>query len=202
MAHIFLYLGQHYLGIHISVGRGFQPCTYKQYVIVIFDSWMFFSAYPGSVHDSRVFKNSPLFKELERNPLPEKYHLLGDSAYSLTTFLLTPFRNNGQLKAEEKQYNYAHSSTRVAIERCFGLLKGKFRKLKYLDMQKTEDMPRMIITCCALHNFVLLHESLVENDIDTDEVSIPEDMNTSLQEENHASTSGQEKRQQIMHLLN
>jgi hypothetical protein len=46
--------------------------------------------------------------------------------------LLTPFRDNGRLTLEEKRYNSAHSATN--IERVLGLLKGKFRKLKFLDI--------------------------------------------------------------------
>ena len=54
-----------------------------------------FCAYPGSVHDTRVFRNSPLF-ELLKTTLPEKYHLLGDSAYGLFVAVMVPFRDDGQ----------------------------------------------------------------------------------------------------------
>ena len=105
-------------------------------------------------------------------------------------------RDNGHLKAEQKRLNSAHSSTRVDIERSFGLLKGKLRKLKYLDMHKVEEIPNVIITCCALLNFTLLHESLDEDDIemqdegDENENFLDEDdgQNVSLEgKRNHAS---------------
>lgn len=59
------------------------------------------SAYPGSVHDSRVFRNGPISKVLEE--VTTKVHPLGDSAYPLLNELMTPFRDNGHLTLEEKK---------------------------------------------------------------------------------------------------
>lgn len=159
-----------------------------------------FSAYPGSVHDSRVFKNSPLFQELQSQNFPTQYHLLGDSAYGLSNVLIVPFRDNGHLLPEEKRFNSAHSSTRVDIERSFGLLKGKFRKLKFLDMRKVEDIPSVIITCCGLHNLILSRESFTTDDIDIDGDDsgnvTSETAGNCVQENN-----GRKKRNEIMNLL-
>ena len=60
--------------------------------------------WPGSAHDSRVWKNSPLGRQLHLQQhrtrlLPEGSHILGDSAFQLTTYLLTPFRDN-QIRAQ------------------------------------------------------------------------------------------------------
>ncbi|XP_046550382.1 putative nuclease HARBI1 [Haliotis rubra] len=156
-----------------------------------------FAAYPGSVHDSRVFKNSPIANLLATEPLPEEYHLLGDSAYALSTYLLVPYRDNGHLTADEKRYNSVHSSTRVDIERCFGLLKGRFRKLKYLDMRNVREIPLVIVTCCVLHNFVINRESFVDEDIDVDGTDTDGTTGTSPSEHQ----SGVNKRQQITQLL-
>lgn len=159
-----------------------------------------FCAYPGSVHDARVYRNSPLFEEVQN--LPAKFHLLGDSAYPLSNYLITPFRDNGHLTGFEKMFNSAHSSTRVEIERAFGLLKGKFRKLKLLDMTNVEAIPGVVVTCCALHNFILKNEHIIEDDIELFEY----DRNDACANEvcpvrNIESVSGIEKRLEIMNSL-
>lgn len=57
-----------------------------------------------------------------------------------------------------------HAQTRQVIERTFGLLFGRFRRLRYVDMTKTELIPSTIIACCVLHNICLKY-----NDIDFEE---------------------------------
>ena len=69
---------------------------------------------------------------------PGNTHLIGDVAYALSQWVMTPFKDLGNLSAEQKRYNYIHSSSRMCIERAFGALKGRFRRLRYIDM---EDMP-------------------------------------------------------------
>ena len=67
------------------------------------------------------------FQDAEANPdnlFPRKTHLLGDSAYPLKRWVLTPFRDNGRLTRRQKRYNFVHSSTRMIVERSLGLLKG------------------------------------------------------------------------------
>lgn len=118
-----------------------------------------FAGYPGSVHDARVFKESPLFEMLERKGIVKEGHLLGDAAYPLKTYLLTPYRDNGHLNPSQKRFNFVHSSCRCVIERAFALLKGKFRNLKYLDMNLITSIPDFVLTTCVLHNLILVHES-------------------------------------------
>lgn len=126
-----------------------------------------FTGWPGSCHDSRIFKNSPLATKLPQ--LDPKFHIIGDSAYALSSKLLVPFKNNGHLDDLQKKYNKAHSSTRVDVERSIGLLKGKWRKLKFLEMSNTEMMPEMIIAACVLHNFIIAKEGVDEDQIIMDD---------------------------------
>ncbi|KAK9688385.1 DDE superfamily endonuclease [Popillia japonica] len=59
-----------------------------------------FAGFPGSAHDARVFRNSDLGKKLQENPAavcPHNSHILADSAYRNTNYVLTPFRDNGHL---------------------------------------------------------------------------------------------------------
>lgn len=52
------------------------------------------------------------------------------------------------------------------MERAIGLLKGKFRRLKKLDMVSVRDIPFIIFACCVLHNFIILRKGVDEDDIE------------------------------------
>ena len=47
-------------------------------------------------------------------------------------WLLTPFGDNGHLSGPEVNYNEKHAKTRQTIERAFGRLKGRWRRLKFI----------------------------------------------------------------------
>ena len=47
-----------------------------------------------------------------------------------------------------------HSSARNVIERCFGLIKARWAILRDNAYHPIESMPRIIIACCLLHNFI------------------------------------------------
>ena len=96
------------------------------------------------------------------NYFPGNSHILGDAAYPLKRWLLTPFRDNGRLTAQQRRYNTAHSSTRTVVERSIGLFKNRLRKLKKkMDVDKIEDIPEIIVSSCILHNICI-----IEDDID------------------------------------
>ena len=55
-----------------------------------------FCGHPGRTYDDRILRNSPLFDEISNNRdyyFPGNRHLLGDSAYPLLQWLLTPLKN-------------------------------------------------------------------------------------------------------------
>ncbi|XP_043233380.1 putative nuclease HARBI1 [Amphibalanus amphitrite] len=114
-----------------------------------------FTGYPGSVHDARVFRNSPLCQALPRLCPDGESVILGDSAYPLTGQLITPFKDNGRLTRRQKRFNTEVSKRRVVIERAFALLKGRFRRLKFLKMWSIADTTKTIIAACVLHNMCL-----------------------------------------------
>lgn len=117
------------------------------------NTMMFSSCYtgwPGSCHDARVLRNSDLWNEA---PLAcGQDHILGDGAYPLRPWLMTPYRDTGNLTREQRKYNFAHSSTRSIIERTFALLKGRFRRLHYVESRNIGTVNDIILACCTLHN--------------------------------------------------
>lgn len=89
--------------------------------------------------------------------LPSTQHLLGDSAYPLSSCVLTPYRDNGYLDEQQRRYNVLQASCRSVIERAFGLLKVKFRRLKFLDIFSVETANLIVSASCTLHNFIIIH---------------------------------------------
>ncbi|CAG5075324.1 Protein of unknown function [Cotesia congregata] len=65
-------------------------------------------------------------------------------------------QDNGHLTRRQVNYNIKHASSRSIIERAFGLLKGKFRRLQYLNVKSVEMAIKMVSAACTLHNFILI----------------------------------------------
>lgn len=130
----------------------------------------------GKMHDARVFRKSILKRKIfdQANPLMrQEQHLIGDSAYPLLMNLMTPFRDDGHLDAAKINYNIRLSSIRSIIERAFGCLKCKFRRLKYLDVASVETANVIISACCMLHNFILSNGEEIDMEENNENEDVP-----------------------------
>ncbi|KAH9366940.1 hypothetical protein HPB48_002455 [Haemaphysalis longicornis] len=111
-----------------------------------------FIGFPCSAHDARVLRESPFF-ERAAVECGENY-ILGDSAYPLLPWLMTPFRDNEcTFPTWKRNFNRRHSQQRVAIENAFGLLKQRFRRLYFVDARTVEQSCFIVMAACVLHNF-------------------------------------------------
>ena len=131
-----------------------------------------FAGFPGSVHDQRVFANSQLGTVMDTRAADyfpsAHYHILGDSAFQLQVHVMVPYKDTGCLTAKELYFNRKLSQTRRVIENSFGFLKGRFRRLKYMEC-KLSRVPDNVIACCVLHNITVCDQSeidLLTSDID------------------------------------
>ena len=105
--------------------------------------------FPGSVHDSRIWKLSCVGSYVENHFMVGE-HILGDSGYMLKTCLLTPYRQ--LTTSAQENYNYAHKKTRVLIEQTFERWKRRFHCF-YGEIRMAPDKVCTIIVACAvLHN--------------------------------------------------
>ena len=152
-------------------------CDHEMFFTDIYVGW------PGSVHDARVFRRSSLCAVLENTcekMCPQESYLLGDAAYPLRPSLLIPFKDNGNLTEQQKTYNFKHSSSRMKIEHSFGVLKGRWRRLKHLDIVDIHVILDVIVVGCMLHNLCLIHEEDLEEFMSMGEENINECQNMPL----------------------
>lgn len=92
---------------------------------------------------------------------------------------------------------------RQVIERAFALLKGRFRRLKYLDMSLIDLIPDVILVCCVLHNVCL--EGCDENNRDfieqgMERVEVPL-QNNEINDDARDDPGGLAKRDYLCHFV-
>ena len=82
--------------------------------------------WPGATHDAFIWSNCYLKAKMERG-LYNGGYLLGDSAYALRRYLMTPVSRPAD--AADRRYNVHHRRLRSLIERTFGRWKNRWRCL-------------------------------------------------------------------------
>lgn len=125
----------------------------------------------SKIHDSRVFRLSSLAKKIPGICQGGRYHILGDAAYPVRPFLLTPYRDYGALTKQKKKFNAKFSATRVLIENSFGILKKRFRQLMYLELRTVKWLNAFMLACCILHNLCIDTGDELLDDSDEEEAN-------------------------------
>lgn len=128
-----------------------------------------YTGWPGCAHDARVLRNSSLFLKAEAGDkfAPNKL-IIGDSAYPLKPWLVTPFRDTGNLNQAHRRFNKRISSSRQVVERSIGLIKGRFRRLREIGVREPETIARTILAGCILHNLCIKTNEDIEMYIEHD----------------------------------
>lgn len=163
-------------GCHVKVkvfGRNKQDYFNRkldysiQFQAVVDDKGMFinvFAGYPGSVHDSRVLRASPLYRE--RLYPPEGFVLLGDGGYPLVyqpVCIMTPYRNPAPNQNNRLVFNIHHARGRNIVERAFGMMKARWRSvfMKVLEVKHTK-AARVVMACCVMHNICISNGDILQ----------------------------------------
>ncbi|KAL6470608.1 hypothetical protein MHYP_G00217270 [Metynnis hypsauchen] len=131
--------------------------------------------WPGSVHDSRIFRESALSNKFQHGRrfvgvfhmdcnsyimeipyvITGQYDglLLGDRGYPCLPYLMTPYSDPAP--GPQSRFNQAHGKTRARIEMTLGILKARFQCLKGLRV--TPDRAcNIILACVVLHNIATI----------------------------------------------
>uniref|UniRef100_A0A3P8X4P2 Harbinger transposase derived 1 n=1 Tax=Cynoglossus semilaevis TaxID=244447 RepID=A0A3P8X4P2_CYNSE len=99
---------------------------------------------PGSSSSTTVLSSSSLsMKAVE-------IHLIGDVSFPLKPWLMKGYSSEEQLTSEQRRFSFTLSSGLSVVDAAFACLRGRWRcLLKKVDMDMA---PKIITTCCILHN--------------------------------------------------
>lgn len=80
------------------------------------------------------------------------HFILGDPAYPLMDWIMKGYTHSPNITPQES-FNVYLSSARTTVEIAFGRLKSRWRVLMKRSDFHFSFTPKVIATCCALHNF-------------------------------------------------
>lgn len=84
------------------------------------------------------------------------YHFLGDAAYSLMPWLITPFEGTFGVNSKQDIFNLQHARGRQVIERAFGMMIKRWRILvSALEFRSVIQSAKVVRVCAMLHNICL-----------------------------------------------
>ncbi|KAK7497537.1 hypothetical protein BaRGS_00011177, partial [Batillaria attramentaria] len=141
--------------------------------------------------DARILRESSVWRNFEMQPPLLDGFILGDSAYPLLNWLLTPFLNSQTVA--ERRYNRAFTSARSTIERCFGVVKRRFHCLRTALRYSPVRACRIITACLVLQNLAVEFRTPEPPDSE-DEEEDPGDNNCNLP----PTPAGRARRQQLV----
>ena len=108
------------------------------------------------MHDANLWARTAIGQYCESGKL-SPYTLVGDAAYPCRPWMLAPYKGHKDgLTREEYYWNFVHISTRMCVERTFGLLKGRWRILRKMMDVHLKNVHDLVLTCLVLHNICII----------------------------------------------
>ncbi|XP_031438457.1 putative nuclease HARBI1 [Clupea harengus] len=112
--------------------------------------------WPGSVHDSRIFRESTLCHSFEQGHYDGL--LIGDRGYACKPYLMTPYAEPAP--GPQARFNEALAQTRARIEMTFGQLKARFRCMRGLRVAPDRACD-ITVACAVLHNVATIRKERI-----------------------------------------
>lgn len=133
---------------------------------------------------------------------PNNEYIVGDKAYPVLSWCIPPYVDRGNLTPAKRHFNTVISRHRQTIERAFALLFGRFRRLKYLDMNCVEWIPNTVLSCCILHNICLDSDDLEVEDYIADGINYVQGNENENIIYEHQNREGINRRDELCMLVN
>lgn len=96
----------------------------------------------------------PLSSSMEKSAVKLPYVFIGDDAFSLSENIMKPYSLT-EISHDEKIFNYRLCRARRVVENVFGILSSRFRiLLTTITVTNVENIDKIVLACCALHNFL------------------------------------------------
>ncbi|CAH2010518.1 unnamed protein product [Acanthoscelides obtectus] len=154
-------------------------------------------SWPGSVHDSRIWKNSDVREVMRRT---QNTVLIADQGCGIEPWLMTPYREPVNIDVK-KAYNKLLSKERVVLEQCFGQIKRRFPILKYCCRVKLTNVPDIIVACIILHNIAKPLQDPDFEGSDEDEDGAGDVVSGHEEENDDLRVRGQEVREVLANII-
>lgn len=148
-----------YKGTHSIILMGIADAEYKLLYIDVGRN--------GRFSDGGVFNRCTFGQAMDRDKLglpqpkslpgrstPVPYVLVADDAFALRENILKPYSQR-DLTMDKRVYNYRLSRARRIIENVFGIMSARFRVLLSPIQLNAEKTKKVVLACCALHNFLM-----------------------------------------------
>ncbi|GBG59571.1 hypothetical protein CBR_g49831 [Chara braunii] len=125
-----------------------------------------FVGYPGSCHDVRIVHLSSLWARAEagelftRSPVMLPFgvrtnrYLLGDNGYPPSEWTVVSYGSLAQHHYEAR-FDNKQKTTRGAVERAFGRLKGTWRLFRRTHKCNMDTLAHQFMAVCILHNILI-----------------------------------------------
>jgi hypothetical protein len=129
--------------------------------------------FPGASSDFFAFTHSKLREKVGAPGfLYPGLCLFGDNAYVNTRYMITPWR--GVSGGAKDAFNFFHSSLRINVECCFGMLIHRFGILrKPIPMNITiKKTTALTLALCKLHNFCITQADQIAQPYERDIANI------------------------------
>lgn len=94
------------------------------------------------------------------------YVIVADDAFPLHKHIMKPYPYHTNC-SKKKIFNIRISRARHVVEHSFGMLSNKFRIFLTKINLKVETVQKIVLACCALHNFLIENDTTYSNKSNT-----------------------------------